>query len=582
MSDWYPVASAFDVVERHVFRGQLLGHELAIWRADDGFVNVWENRCLHRGVRLSIGINDGAELVCRYHGWRYANRSAGCTYIPAHPADSPARTIHATTFAGREHYGLVWTSDDPDVDGEPPAMAELDAGAVALRGHPVDSPTEAVLAALADVVFAPVPMLETGGGEDLSSVTMSTVSAGPSHVARRAEAGDASSTVVYFVQPVSSTRSVIRPVLAGSLVDPLPVWRHHAFQLARLVETIEGAAPQRLPDDVPALESPVVLPTRRTADADHLTVRVARKWMTATGIAAFDLEPAGGTPLPTFHPGDHIDVHLPGDLVRQYSLTNGPGETDHYRIGVKLEPESKGGSRAMHEDVEAGDELTISSPRNSFPLRRNVPRTILIAGGIGVTPILSMAQALDRMGMGYELHYFAAGAEHLAFTEVLDGCGPHVHRHLGLTPDETTKELATLLAAPAATAQVYACGPPPMLDAIRDIATTAGWGDDAVRFEYFENTNEIDRSSTFTIELARSMLTLEVPAGESVLDVVRANGVAVVSSCEQGACGTCAVTVVEGEPLHQDVFLGADERSAGTTMLTCVSRAISDRLVLDL
>ena len=121
-----------------------------------------------------------------------------------------------------------------------------------------------------------------------------------------------------------------------------------------------------------------------------------------------------------------------------------------------------------------------------------------------------------------------------------------------------------------------------MLDAIRAIAAEAGWPDDAVRFEYFENTTEIDRSSSFTVELARSMLTLEVKAGESVLDVVRASGVAVVSSCEQGACGTCAVTVIEGEPHHQDVFLSAEERAAGTTMLTCVSRSTSERLVLDL
>ena len=275
-------------------------------------------------------------------------------------------------------------------------------------------------------------------------------------------------------------------------------------------------------------------------------------------------------------------MHLPGDLVRQYSLTNGPGETEHYRIGVKLEAASRGGSKTMHDEVDVGDELTISPPRNSFPLQRNAPQTILIAGGIGVTPILSMAQALERMAMRYDLHYFAAGADHLAFTEVLDTCGAHLHRHLGLTPDDTAAELRSVLATPAGTTQVYACGPPPMLDAIRAIAAEAGWPDDAVRFEYFENTTEIDRSSSFTVELARSMLTLEVKAGESVLDVVRASGVAVVSSCEQGACGTCAVTVIEGEPHHQDVFLSAEERAAGTTMLTCVSRSTSERLVLDL
>ena len=121
---WYPIAAAHDLPFRHVFHGQLLGREFAVWRADDGFVNIWENRCLHRGVRLSIGINDGRELRCQYHGWRYSNRTAGCTYIPAHPADAPARTITIRTFPVAERYGLIWSS--LDAVGEGPAIAALD------------------------------------------------------------------------------------------------------------------------------------------------------------------------------------------------------------------------------------------------------------------------------------------------------------------------------------------------------------------------------------------------------------------------------------------------------------------------
>ena len=122
---WYPIAGPEDTPPRHVYQAQLLGSELAVWRADDGFVNVWENRCLHRGVRLTIGVNDGRELKCRYHGWRYANRSGGCTYIPAHPADAPARTICTPTHPAQEQYGLTWTSLHPG--GAPPVIESLEA-----------------------------------------------------------------------------------------------------------------------------------------------------------------------------------------------------------------------------------------------------------------------------------------------------------------------------------------------------------------------------------------------------------------------------------------------------------------------
>ncbi len=138
---WHPVASAQDVPHRHVYHGQLLGRELAVWRADDDFVNVWENRCLHRGVRLSIGMNDGTELRCQYHGWRYANRSAGCTYIPAHPADAPARTICNRTFPTVERYGLVWSGEEPV--GDPPTIEVLEAGTpFGLRNLPVNASAE--------------------------------------------------------------------------------------------------------------------------------------------------------------------------------------------------------------------------------------------------------------------------------------------------------------------------------------------------------------------------------------------------------------------------------------------------------
>ncbi|HTV29750.1 MAG TPA: Rieske (2Fe-2S) protein, partial [Xanthobacteraceae bacterium] len=148
-SRWHPIAAAHDLPYRHVFHGQLLGRELAVWRADDGFVNIWENRCLHRGVRLSIGTNDGRELKCRYHGWRYSNRSAGCTYIPAHPADAPARTIAIKAYPVAERYGFVWSCLDPLA--EMPAIAALEQkDLLLLRSIPVNAAVERVIERLKD------------------------------------------------------------------------------------------------------------------------------------------------------------------------------------------------------------------------------------------------------------------------------------------------------------------------------------------------------------------------------------------------------------------------------------------------
>ncbi len=579
---WHPVASAHDVPYRHVHQAQLLGRELAVWRADDDYVNVWENRCLHRGVRLSIGSNDGTELRCQYHGWRYANRSAGCTYIPAHPADAPARTICNRTFSSVERYGLVWSGESPV--GDPPTVDVLEAGTpFGLRNLPVNASVSLTVRHLQSHRFAPCGRLDA----EAPAMTVDGVS--DYSVTLTARAGDAQSTVVFFVQPVDSGRCVIRGVLAGAppAGEQLAVWRHHATELDQLRVAIEAEAASRPAPEpmVPALQQvPLHLAEVPDAPAGRqpaLRVQVQRKWGAAAGVAAFELAPIEGV-LPTFQPGAHIDVHLPNGLVRQYSITNGPGESASYRIGVKLEPDSSGGSSCLHETVREGDVLAISEPRNNFPLRRDSTRTVLVAGGIGITPLLAMAQALDRMSLPFELHCFVQSAAHVAFSEVVDGLGDSVVRHMGLSPDETVAEIRRLVTSYESFANLYVCGPGPMLEAVRREASAAGWPDEAVHFEYFKNTNEIDDSSTFEVALARSAMTVTVPAGATILEVLRGHGVIMPSSCEQGACGTCVATVLEGEPDHQDVYLNDSEHRAGDRIMTCVSRAASDRLVLDL
>lgn len=580
---WHPIAASYDLPFRHVFHAQLLGREFAVWRADDGYVNIWENRCLHRGVRLSIGINDGRELKCQYHGWRYSNRTAGCTYIPAHPADAPARTITNRTFAGVERYGLVWSAEEPH--GRVPDVAGLREGEqLALRGIPLNAPADAVVSALTGYRFQPNGRLQ-GNTANVSLEGSDTFS-----VALRAYEEGAETLVVFFVQPVDSSRSVIRGVLdAGPQgAERLAILRHHNERLSKLREIAEReaqAAPQPAPLE-PVIErvSPELAEMpEMTAHGRKATIRVtvARKWLAADGIAAFELRPVQGL-LPTFQPGAHIDVHMPNGLVRQYSITNGPGESDSYVIGVKLERDSMGGSLCMHETVREGDLLAISEPRNNFPLRRDAVRTIFVAGGIGVTPLLAMAQALKNQNLDYEFHYFAQNQEQLAFPEKTALLGEALKPHLGFLPETTAAKLKEILSGYRPDMHVYLCGPGPKLEAARRIAADLGWPETAVHFEYFKNTNTIDDSSSFEVALARSCVTLQVTAGKTILETMREAGIDMPSSCEQGACGTCLATVIEGEPDHQDVYLNDAERKSGTKIMTCVSRARSARLVLDL
>ena len=581
MTALHPVASLSDLAPRHIFRSRLHGQELAIWRADDGFINIWADRCIHRGVRLSVGVNDGAEVVCQYHGWRYSNRNGNCAYIPAHPGEAPARSLCVPTFRSVVKYGLVWSGSS--TEAEPPELAALDgAETIALRPLPFNAPAALALERLAGYRFGPAEALSEEG-----AATLVARSDSPHSVTITAAEGGGS--VVCFVQPAAADRCVIRPVLtpAPPPSQRLAVLRHHAARLEELRSELESEPPGDR-----AAESPVrLLPLpRRTAGQQaeataarrpEVQVNVARKWLTAEGIAAFELAPVSGE-LPSFQPGAHVDVHLPGGLVRQYSLTNGPQKTDVYRIGVKLEPDSRGGSRYMHAELQEGDTLDISQPHNNFPLRRDAARTLLIAGGIGLTPLVAMAQTLARQGLTWEFHYFAQSEAHVAFSEVLDPLGAGVNKHLGLSPDATAEELRRLTEDYAATHHLYVCGPGPMIEATRAIAAEAGWPESAVHFEYFKNESAQDDSSTFEVVLARRHRTLTVGPGTSILESLRGAGVDMPSSCEQGVCGTCIVSVLEGAADHQDVYFSDAEREAGDKMLTCVSRAAGKRLVLDL
>ncbi len=568
-SNWYPIASSTDAVERHVCHAQLLGREFAVWRADDGYVNVWENRCLHRGVRLSIGINDGSELVCRYHAWRYANRTAGCTYIPAHPADAPARKICNFTYPVQEAYGMIWAGEK--AEGDAPALDGFDTFTV-LRAVPINARYDFVQSELASFDF----------GADRN---MATEANGAVTVI------DADGTkAIFHVQPQDSCKSVIRGLLNRDLEgdDKISALRDYDERLQELRDAIEVKMedmpiPETMEVTLPkASEDPpdysVVPETGRRAE---LRLRVVAKTETAEGIVNLRLESIKGA-LPAYQPGAHIDLHLQNGLVRQYSLTNGPGETGYYSIGVKREVSGGGGSVNIHDNVAVGDVIATSAPRNNFPLRRDALKTILVAGGIGITPLLSMSQTLHNMDLNFGLHYFVQSDDYVAFKETIAALGDTVTLHKGLTPNETNATLNDVLKSPGFATHLYICGPGPMLSSAREIATKNGWPEETVHFEYFKNDTEIDKSAEFTIELARSALTFDVPSGKTILEVLRENGVNVPSSCEQGACGTCKVGLIEGDVDHHDVYLAEGQKSAGDAIMTCVSRAKSGRLILDL
>jgi ferredoxin-NADP reductase len=349
----------------------------------------------------------------------------------------------------------------------------------------------------------------------------------------RSRSRGAETLAVFMVHPLDGSRCVIRGVLDADpgTEERLAAFRHHNERLCVLRDALERKAvllpaspavePVYKPVSRELAELPPLAPEGRRSS---LNVRVARKWAAAQDIAGFELRALRGH-LPTFQPGAHIDVHLPNGQVRQYSVVNAPGETDSYVIGVKREIPSRGGSQCLHDVVREGDVLAISEPRNNFPLRRDAIRTIFIASGIGVTPLLAMAHRLNRLGIVYEFHYFARSEEGLAFAERLAALRDHLRKHLDVSPQAAEARIRSLLTNYRPRTQMYVCGPPPMLDATRRIAADLGWPESQVHFEYFKNTRTLDDSSRFEIALARSVITLEVPPGKTILQVLRASGI---------------------------------------------------------
>lgn len=314
-------------------------------------------------------------------------------------------------------------------------------------------------------------------------------------------------------------------------------------------------------------------------DQNFLEVTVRQAKLEADGVISLELVPDGGL-LPAYEPGSHLDIELPSGIVRQYSLCSPPADLSFYRIAVLREDQSRGGSQEIHEAALVGKRVRVRGPRNHFPLEAS-PRYLFVAGGIGITPMLAMIIRAERERSPYELIYVGRHLEKMAFRDRL-ATGPHVKV---LVSSETGRpDLAALVRATDADTLIYACGPLAMLKQLEDVCAAAGKSHQ-LRLEKFASDGEAAAESkagdSFEVELARSGDVLTVGADQGLLEVIEPF-CDVMTSCEDGFCGTCETKVLQGVPEHHDTILSEEERAAGKTMMVCVGRSRSPRLVLDL
>jgi ferredoxin-NADP reductase len=305
-------------------------------------------------------------------------------------------------------------------------------------------------------------------------------------------------------------------------------------------------------------------------------LEVTAREVVAEGVVRLTLSRPDRSPLPEWEPGAHLDLHLDAELVRQYSLCGDLCDREAYQVAVLREPAGRGGSAHVHDRVRVGSVLPVGGPRNNFVLR-DAERYLFLAGGIGITPIRPMVAAAEKAGADWRLVYGGRTAASMAFTaELAERYGDRVEIVHGLL------DLDALLGSPEADTLVYCCGPEPLLVAVE--SQCAVWPTGALHVERFapKEFDEPVRTESFQVELAQSGMTLDVPPDRSILEVVEAAGVQVLSSCQEGTCGTCETGVLAGEPEHRDSLLTNEERAANDTMMICVSRSCGAKLVLDL
>ena len=314
-----------------------------------------------------------------------------------------------------------------------------------------------------------------------------------------------------------------------------------------------------------------------------LRLRVQAIRLQADGIHAFELVDPDGAELPAATAGAHVDVHLPDGLMRSYSLSGDPADRTVWTLGVLREVNGQGGSRAMHDSVRVGELLTVSAPRNAFALVPGAAHTVLLAGGIGITPIKAMAHTLTAEGKSFELHYCARTARNVAFTAELRALVPpdNLHFHFDNGVPGQGLNIAGLLKHQPAGAHVYYCGPGGFMKACADASTD--WAPGSVHFEHFkppEPPKKAAPDAAFEVRLAKRGITVPVLPDQTIVRAIELAGLRVPTSCLSGLCGSCKVEYLEGDVEHNDYILSDEEKTHCLTL--CVSRSRSPMLVLDL
>ncbi|MDV6271031.1 PDR/VanB family oxidoreductase [Rhodococcus globerulus] len=316
-------------------------------------------------------------------------------------------------------------------------------------------------------------------------------------------------------------------------------------------------------------------------DEPGLEMSVVEKTLLAPEIVSITLRPTSGVDLPTWEPGAHIDLVLQNGAIRQYSLCGSVADRSSYRVGVLRDPHSRGGSTFVHDSLQIGDTIEVRGPRNHFALESS-KSYVFVAGGIGVTPMIPMAAEAQRAGADFTFLYCGRSRDFMGYLAELN---EQFGERLVVNADDESGlfDLAGYFRDPRPDTMIYACGPARFLDAT--VSAASHWPSGSMHIERFEPP-VVDESTNveFEIVLASSGAALTVPEGQSILEVLRVNGVRVLSSCSEGTCGTCEVSVLSGgeEIDHRDTVLSAEEWESGEMMMVCVSRCRRGRLVLDL
>ena len=300
----------------------------------------------------------------------------------------------------------------------------------------------------------------------------------------------------------------------------------------------------------------------------------------AEQVHLYELRPVSGTSVPPFTAGAHVDLHLPNGLVRQYSIANAQDERHRYVLGVKRDAAGRGGSRFLHDELRVGAVVEVGGPRNNFPLVEAAAHSVLIAGGIGVTPIVSMVARLRSLARPWELHYAVRRRREAAFLDELLAGDGHVRLHvdeeqgglIDVAAHRSRRAARRRISIVAARRPCSRRSRPPLGRGLRE----------RVHLEYFSSAVAPAVESGFVVELARSKLRVEIPPGQTILEALRARGLEVQSSCEQGICGSCETRVLAGEPDHRDMLLSDEEKATNQVMMICCSGSRSAVLVLDL